>query len=160
MENRKIRDFGNTQEDAIDSLTNSNDNSSSRTLPTKIIDSNSSPPLLPGVQMAEKMPQQQQLDEEQREQMPETSGAGGGGQQCQNEPDEPGVPEKQKKPKCDKCGKKFGLTGGFSCRCGGTFCAYHRYSDRHDCNFDYREMGATQIRRDNPVIVPDKLRKL
>lgn len=65
-----------------------------------------------------------------------------------------------KRKGCDKCGKKFGITGGYSCRCGGTFCAFHRYSDRHDCNFDYREMGADQIRRDNPLVVPEKLRKV
>ncbi|XP_017094546.2 uncharacterized protein [Drosophila bipectinata] len=64
------------------------------------------------------------------------------------------------KKRCDKCGKKLGLTGGFPCRCGGTFCTFHRYSDRHECNFDYRKMGASEIRRDNPVIVADKLRKL
>lgn len=64
-----------------------------------------------------------------------------------------------KRKGCDKCGKKFGITGGYSCRCGGTFCAFHRYSDRHDCNFDYREMGADQIRRENPLVVPEKLRK-
>ncbi|XP_039498996.1 zinc finger A20 and AN1 domain-containing stress-associated protein 6 [Drosophila santomea] len=64
------------------------------------------------------------------------------------------------KKRCDKCGKKLGLTGGFPCRCGGTYCAVHRYSDRHECNFDYREMGANEIRRDNPVVVASKLRKL
>nr|NP_572541.1 uncharacterized protein Dmel_CG15368 [Drosophila melanogaster]AAF46464.1 uncharacterized protein Dmel_CG15368 [Drosophila melanogaster] len=64
------------------------------------------------------------------------------------------------KKRCDKCGKKLGITGGFPCRCGGTYCAVHRYSDRHECNFDYRQMGAIQIRRDNPVVVASKLRKL
>merc|ERR1712012_1503986 len=33
--------------------------------------------------------------------------------------------------------KKVGLTG-FTCRCGGLFCSIHRYSDKHDCNFDYK----------------------
>ncbi|KAH8356633.1 hypothetical protein KR084_008816 [Drosophila pseudotakahashii] len=64
------------------------------------------------------------------------------------------------KKRCDKCGKKLGLTGGFPCRCGGTYCSVHRYSDRHECSFDYREMGATEIRRDNPLVVASKLRKL
>merc|ERR1711936_1425680 len=32
--------------------------------------------------------------------------------------------------------KKVGLTG-FTCRCGGLFCSIHRYSDKHDCTFDY-----------------------
>ncbi|XP_016948107.1 uncharacterized protein LOC108023315 [Drosophila biarmipes] len=79
-------------------------------------------------------------------------------QQSHNENDD----QQQDAPKkrCDKCGKKLGLTGGFPCRCGGTYCAVHRYSDRHECSFDYREMGATEIRRDNPVVVASKLRKL
>merc|ERR1719237_837900 len=32
--------------------------------------------------------------------------------------------------------KKLGLTG-FTCRCGGLFCSIHRYSDKHQCDFDY-----------------------
>ncbi|XP_060664000.1 uncharacterized protein LOC132796754 [Drosophila nasuta] len=84
------------------------------------------------------------------------SSAGGAANGAEQQPEE--LPPKPKG--CDKCGKKFGLTGGFACRCGGTFCAFHRYSDRHDCSFDYRELGASEIRRDNPVIVPEKLRKL
>ncbi|BFG00468.1 AN1-type zinc finger protein 6 [Drosophila madeirensis] len=63
----------------------------------------------------------------------------------------------EKKNRCHKCGKKLGLTGAFPCRCGGIYCAVHRYSDRHDCSFDYREMGAREIRRDNPVTVAKKL---
>ncbi|XP_037727301.1 AN1-type zinc finger protein 6 [Drosophila subpulchrella] len=80
-------------------------------------------------------------------------------QQSQNDQDNNQEQDAPKK-RCDKCGKKLGLTGGFPCRCGGTYCAVHRYSDRHECSFDYREMGATEIRRDNPVVVASKLRKL
>ncbi|KAH8408867.1 hypothetical protein KR009_002900 [Drosophila setifemur] len=89
---------------------------------------------------------------------------GASGQQEQGAPAqdqrEAGADQETQKKRCDKCGKKLGLTGGFPCRCGGTYCAYHRYSDRHECNFDYREMGATEIRRDNPVIIASKLRKI
>ncbi|XP_023176446.1 AN1-type zinc finger protein 6 [Drosophila hydei] len=180
MENRKIRDFGKAKEDTIDSI--SNDGSTTRTLKSKIMESNA--PLdvtgtgtdtlsdcvakLPDEQVADAahgLKQHQQIDEQ----------AEGGNQQSSGEPesaaaaaaaaapadDDKGQVQEQPKQKgCDKCGKKFGLTGGFSCRCGGTFCAFHRYSDRHDCSFDYREMGATEIRRDNPLVVPEKLRKL
>ena len=24
------------------------------------------------------------------------------------------------------------------CRCGGLFCSIHRYSDKHQCDFDYK----------------------
>lgn len=59
---------------------------------------------------------------------------------------------KKKKNRCVTCRKKVGLTG-FECRCGGLFCAIHRYSDKHECSFDYRQLGAAEIRRNNPVAV-------
>ena len=49
---------------------------------------------------------------------------------------------------------------GFECRCGGLNCAIHRYSDKHDCTFDYREHGAAEIRRNNPVVVGEKIQKI
>lgn len=66
---------------------------------------------------------------------------------------------KKKKNKCLSCKKKVGLTG-FTCRCGGLFCGVHRYSDKHDCSFDYRELGAAEIRANNPVIKGEKIQKI
>ncbi|XP_040577848.1 AN1-type zinc finger protein 6 [Lepeophtheirus salmonis] len=66
---------------------------------------------------------------------------------------------KKKKNRCQTCKKKVGLTG-FECRCGGLFCSIHRYSDKHDCNFDYKELGAEEIRKSNPVIVAKKVTKI
>jgi len=66
---------------------------------------------------------------------------------------------KKKKNRCLSCKKKVGLTG-FTCRCGGLFCPSHRYSDKHDCTFDYREHGADQIRRSNPVVVAKKVQQI
>ncbi|XP_060523601.1 AN1-type zinc finger protein 6 [Cylas formicarius] len=66
---------------------------------------------------------------------------------------------KKKKNRCATCRKKVGLTG-FECRCGRLFCAVHRYSDKHDCSFNYREMGAQEIRRNNPVVVGEKIQKI
>lgn len=54
----------------------------------------------------------------------------------------------------------FFMSAGFECRCGGLFCAIHRYSDKHDCSFNYREMGAQEIRRNNPVVVGEKIQKI
>ncbi|XP_022184658.1 AN1-type zinc finger protein 6 [Nilaparvata lugens] len=65
----------------------------------------------------------------------------------------------KKKNRCALCRKKVGLTG-FECRCGGLYCAVHRYSDKHDCSFDYRELGAQEIRRNNPVVVGEKIQKI
>jgi len=66
---------------------------------------------------------------------------------------------KKKKNRCVSCKKKLGLTG-FSCRCGGLFCAVHRYSDKHECNFDYKAMGEKEISEANPLIVAAKVAKI
>lgn len=67
--------------------------------------------------------------------------------------------DKKKKNRCLMCRKKVGLTG-FECRCGGLFCSVHRYSDKHDCTFDYKELGAQEIRKNNPVVVGEKIQKI
>ncbi|KAH8287051.1 hypothetical protein KR054_001327, partial [Drosophila jambulina] len=107
----------------------------------------------------------EQQDQQVRAQLSSVHRAIGGADAPQNAENE-NVKEEEATPtptnsnRCTKCNKKLGLTGGFPCRCGGVFCATHRYSDRHECSFDYRELGASEIRRDNPLIVPSKLKKL
>ncbi|KAK4336773.1 hypothetical protein RND71_043860 [Anisodus tanguticus] len=49
---------------------------------------------------------------------------------------------------------------GFPCRCGGIFCASHRYANEHSCTFDYKEHGAEEIRKNNPQIVGEKIQKI
>uniref|UniRef100_A0A8C6ZKE9 AN1-type zinc finger protein 5-like n=1 Tax=Nothoprocta perdicaria TaxID=30464 RepID=A0A8C6ZKE9_NOTPE len=79
----------------------------------------------------------------------------------QNAAEDKMVPEKvkQKKNRCFTCRKKIGLTG-FDCRCGNLFCALHRYSDVHACPYDYKAEAAEKIRKENPVIVAEKIQKL
>ncbi|GFO06526.1 An1-type Zinc finger protein [Plakobranchus ocellatus] len=67
--------------------------------------------------------------------------------------------KKPKKNRCMECRKKVGLTG-FQCHCGKLFCSLHRYSDTHDCTFDFREKGQEEIRRNNPVIKGEKVQKI
>ncbi|KAL4642793.1 hypothetical protein ACB092_02G045900 [Castanea dentata] len=50
---------------------------------------------------------------------------------------------------CFGCRRKVGLTG-FRCRCGELFCAEHRYTDRHECSYDYKAAGREAIARVNP----------
>ncbi|CAH1789813.1 unnamed protein product [Owenia fusiformis] len=63
------------------------------------------------------------------------------------------------KNRCTSCKKKVGLTG-FPCRCGGLFCSLHRYSDKHDCQFNYKELAQEEIRKNNPVVVGQKIMKI
>lgn len=67
--------------------------------------------------------------------------------------------EKVKKKRCDTCKKRVGLTG-FDCRCGGHFCSIHRYSDTHGCSFDYHELAQAEIRKHNPVVAAEKVKKI
>lgn len=57
------------------------------------------------------------------------------------------------------CRKRIGLMG-FQCRCGDVFCSEHRYSDRHDCSYDYKAAGREAIARENPVVRAAKLLKV
>ncbi|CAL0326155.1 unnamed protein product [Lupinus luteus] len=61
--------------------------------------------------------------------------------------------------RCSGCRRKVGLTG-FRCRCGEVFCGEHRYSDRHDCSYDYKGAGKEAIARENPVIRAAKIVKV
>ncbi|KAG1327272.1 zinc finger A20 and AN1 domain-containing stress-associated protein 11 [Cocos nucifera] len=61
--------------------------------------------------------------------------------------------------RCAGCRKRVGLMG-FRCRCGELFCAEHRYSDRHDCGFDYKTAGREAIARENPLVRAAKLVKI
>ncbi|XP_044484148.1 zinc finger A20 and AN1 domain-containing stress-associated protein 6-like [Mangifera indica] len=67
--------------------------------------------------------------------------------------------EKQPANRCNFCRKRVGLTG-FKCRCGQTFCSMHRYSDKHNCVFDYKSAGQDAIAKANPVVKADKIEKI
>lgn len=67
--------------------------------------------------------------------------------------------EKQPPNRCLTCRKRVGLTG-FKCRCGGTFCSVHRYSEKHECSFDYKGAGRDAIAKANPVVKADKVEKI
>jgi len=67
--------------------------------------------------------------------------------------------QKKKKNRCHICKKKVGLTG-FPCRCEGLFCSVHRYSNEHNCTFDYKQLGAQEIRKNNPLGVGEKIKKI
>ncbi|XP_058759143.1 zinc finger A20 and AN1 domain-containing stress-associated protein 5-like [Vicia villosa] len=74
--------------------------------------------------------------------------------------DKPMVSEaKRVVSRCSGCRRKVGLTG-FRCRCGDLFCSEHRYSDRHDCSYDYKSAGREAIARENPVIRAAKIVKV
>ncbi|KAG7023861.1 Zinc finger A20 and AN1 domain-containing stress-associated protein 8, partial [Cucurbita argyrosperma subsp. argyrosperma] len=70
-----------------------------------------------------------------------------------------GVKPKDRPKRCNNCNKRVGLTG-FDCRCGNVFCAIHRYSDKHDCPFDYHTSAQDAIAKANPIVKAEKLDKI
>ncbi|XP_059628863.1 zinc finger A20 and AN1 domain-containing stress-associated protein 5-like [Cornus florida] len=68
-------------------------------------------------------------------------------------------PKRREVNRCVGCRRKVGLTG-FRCRCGELFCSEHRYTDRHDCSFDYKTYGREAIARENPVVRASKILKV
>jgi hypothetical protein len=70
------------------------------------------------------------------------------------------IPKVKEGPnRCTTCRKRVGLTG-FNCRCGNMYCAVHRYSDKHDCQFDYQTAARNAIAKANPVMKAEKLDKI
>jgi len=58
--------------------------------------------------------------------------------------------------RCHSCRKRVGLTG-FRCRCGEMYCGSHRYSDRHECSYDYKSAARDAIAKENPVVRAAKI---
>lgn len=52
------------------------------------------------------------------------------------------------------------LSAGFECRCGNVYCGMHRYSDVHSCSYNYKADAAEKIRKENPVVVGEKIQKI
>jgi hypothetical protein len=46
--------------------------------------------------------------------------------------------------RCEACRVKVGLTA-ITCRCGGTYCARHRYAEAHCCKFDYKTFQRSRL---------------
>ncbi|XP_062512006.1 AN1-type zinc finger protein 6-like [Corticium candelabrum] len=67
--------------------------------------------------------------------------------------------KKLKRNRCFTCKKKVGLTG-FECRCGNLFCSLHRYSDKHQCTYDYAADARADLVKKNPVVVASKIQKI
>ncbi|KAL0275650.1 UNVERIFIED_CONTAM: hypothetical protein PYX00_003447 [Menopon gallinae] len=66
----------------------------------------------------------------------------------------------KKRLRCSQCKKKLNITNTYNCRCGELFCAVHRYSEVHNCVFDYKQEGRKLLQQMNPLIAASKLPKI
>ena len=65
----------------------------------------------------------------------------------------------EKKNRCSCCNKKVGLLG-FSCKCGGNYCAEHRMSEHHACTHDYRQEAVKRLEEQLVKVVGEKMSRI
>lgn len=73
--------------------------------------------------------------------------------------DEPPKKVQVNTSRCWSCNKKVGLLG-FQCKCDYYFCSQHRYSEKHECVFDYKSQAKQLLSKANPTIAPSKLESM
>jgi len=64
--------------------------------------------------------------------------------------------EQINKNTCATCSKKLKLTD-IECRCGLRLCSEHRYSDRHECTFDYKKQQQEKLKTFIKKVAPKNL---
>ncbi|KKN19439.1 hypothetical protein LCGC14_0945690 [marine sediment metagenome] len=65
------------------------------------------------------------------------------------------INESKQTNRCLVCNKQLGLLP-FTCKCGALTCGRHKWPE-HDCTYDYRAEALDRLKKDNPVVVADKL---
>lgn len=66
----------------------------------------------------------------------------------------------KKTMRCGHCKKRLTIVNIYNCRCGKIFCGQHRYSETHNCKYDYKSEGKKLIEQANPLVVAKKLDKI
>lgn len=72
----------------------------------------------------------------------------------------PNILPKKTRTRCALCNKRLNITTIHNCRCGGIFCAQHRYSEVHGCQYDYKTEGRKILEQANPLVAATKLPKI
>jgi len=58
--------------------------------------------------------------------------------------------------RCWKCKKKVRLLG-HECLCSFVFCSNCRHAEYHGCVYNYEKAGKDEIKKNNPVVIADKM---
>jgi hypothetical protein len=65
---------------------------------------------------------------------------------------------KRIKKRCYKCKKKIASFGAIVCKCNYEFCGKHRYADKHECTYNYKQYHRNKLIEMNPCIKMDKIK--
>lgn len=66
----------------------------------------------------------------------------------------------KKTMRCGHCKKRLTIVNIYNCRCGMIFCGQHRYSEAHNCKYDYKSEGKKILEQANPLVIAKKLDKI
>lgn len=88
---------------------------------------------------------------------PESKEADAAALQQAEEDKKPPRKVQKKKNRCWQCRKKTTLAGQFTCKCGYTFCAQHRYPDTHGCDVDHKAKYKQTLAKDNQKVAFKKV---
>lgn len=72
------------------------------------------------------------------------------------------IKKKQKrnqKNRCALCNCKLKITD-IECRCEFKYCMKHRMPENHKCNVDYKEIAKQKIKKENPLVINEKIIKI
>jgi len=75
----------------------------------------------------------------------------------QDEENKEDEPVQKDRTRCAKCNAKLRLTD-MDCVCGLRFCRRHRFSEAHDCTFDYRNEHKRKLTKDIPKVAPRNIK--
>ena len=65
-------------------------------------------------------------------------------------------PVQKKKNRCWECKRKVGVLG-YECKCSYIFCAKHRLSFDHNCDYDFKSDVIKKLEKENPVVKKKKI---
>lgn len=89
--------------------------------------------------------------------MADSSSSSSSSNDAKKEEPSPPQPVQENPTCCYKCGLRVGYTI-IKCRCGYSFCGKHRYSDTHDCTFDYKRAQKDKLAEDLQKVEADKVK--
>lgn len=69
---------------------------------------------------------------------------------------------KQKKIRCLLCNKKLKLYELLmcKCKCNNYYCPQHILPEEHNCNFDFKKPAKEMLKKNNPLIINNKVIKI
>ena len=56
----------------------------------------------------------------------------------------------------EDCNRKLKIHD-LSCKCGKTFCKFHKFPEQHNCNYDYKESENNDKKIQNMKCLPKKI---